>query len=193
MCNAVQTSGCFNDVTPWKVDVQLVASDCFSTINRPAWLGAESLAWPSTDRLLLAGKTSLVTGGNSGIGVETVKALATAGSRVVLTSRSVEAGVKVAEQLKAEGVKVRCPFTVFGSLVMGCKEAAADLRHQASSHRSLIGSAVWRPTACPSYPHGLLGCRGRSRSCNWTLQTLLLSRSSQRHTAQRSVALIFSY
>ena len=51
-------------------------------------------------------QTSLVTGGNSGIGVETVKALAAAGSRVVLTSRSVEAGVKVAEQLKSEGVKV---------------------------------------------------------------------------------------
>jgi len=53
-----------------------------------------------------AGKTSLVTGGNSGIGVETVKALSTAGSRVVLTSRSVEAGMKVAEQLNLEGVKV---------------------------------------------------------------------------------------
>ena len=56
-----------------------------------------------------AGKTSLVTGGNSGIGVETVKALATAGSRVVLTSRSVEAGMKVAEQLRLEGVKVAIP------------------------------------------------------------------------------------
>jgi len=52
-----------------------------------------------------SGKTSLVTGGNSGIGVETVKALATAGSRVVLTSRSEEAGIKVAEQLMSEGVK----------------------------------------------------------------------------------------
>lgn len=46
-----------------------------------------------------------MTGGNSGIGVETVKTLAMAGSRVVLTSRSEEAGIKVAEQLKSEGVK----------------------------------------------------------------------------------------
>lgn len=53
------------------------------------------------------GKTSVVTGGNSGIGVETVRALASAGSRVILTSRSVEAGEKVAQQLKADGVKVR--------------------------------------------------------------------------------------
>ena len=55
-----------------------------------------------------------MTGGNSGIGVETVKALATAGSRVVLTSRSVEAGRQVAEQLKSEGVKVSAPSSPFG-------------------------------------------------------------------------------
>ncbi len=60
----------------------------------------------------VTGKTSLVTGGNSGLGVETVKALATAGSRVVLTSRSVEAGNKVAEQLRAEGVKASAPAVV---------------------------------------------------------------------------------
>ena len=60
----------------------------------------------------LTGKTSLVTGGNSGLGVETVKALATAGSRVILSSRSVEAGKKVAEQLRAEGVKASAPAHV---------------------------------------------------------------------------------
>ena len=63
----------------------------------------------------VTGKTSLVTGGNSGLGVETVKALATAGSRVVLTSRSVEAGDKVAEQLRAEGVKASAPAHVCAS------------------------------------------------------------------------------
>lgn len=50
-----------------------------------------------------AGKAAIVTGGNSGIGVETVRALAVAGARVILTSRSVEAGQKVAEQLHADG------------------------------------------------------------------------------------------
>ncbi|CAL5229395.1 g12713 [Coccomyxa viridis] len=70
--------------------------------KQPSWYTTALEAVHGTN---LTGKTSLVTGGNSGIGVETVKALATSGSRVVLTSRSVEAGVKVAEQLKAEGVK----------------------------------------------------------------------------------------
>ena len=41
---------------------------------------------------LLAGSFAVVTGGNSGIGLETVKALAFAGCRVLLASRSVAAG-----------------------------------------------------------------------------------------------------
>ncbi|BDA50603.1 Retinol dehydrogenase 11 [Coccomyxa sp. Obi] len=51
----------------------------------------------------LSGRTAIVTGGNSGIGVETVRTLAVAGARVILCSRSVEAGQKVADQLKADG------------------------------------------------------------------------------------------
>jgi len=42
----------------------------------------------------LAGKTAVVTGGNSGIGLETCKALASAGCKVILCSRSVPAGEK---------------------------------------------------------------------------------------------------
>lgn len=40
----------------------------------------------------LRGKVAIVTGGNSGIGLETCKALASAGAKIVLCSRSVEAG-----------------------------------------------------------------------------------------------------
>lgn len=40
----------------------------------------------------LKGKVAVVTGGNSGIGLETVKALAYAGCRVIMGSRSIEAG-----------------------------------------------------------------------------------------------------
>lgn len=45
----------------------------------------------------LSGKTALVTGGNSGIGLETCKALMHAGCRVILCSRSVDAGKKALE------------------------------------------------------------------------------------------------
>eukprot|EP01034_Spumella_vulgaris_P022011 gene22011-28104_t len=46
----------------------------------------------------LNGKTAIVTGGNSGIGLETVKALAFAGARVILCSRSVKAGESAIEE-----------------------------------------------------------------------------------------------
>ncbi len=53
----------------------------------------------------LAGKTAIVTGGNSGIGLETVKALAHAGARVLLCSRSVENGKQMIDsEIKVSGL-----------------------------------------------------------------------------------------
>lgn len=52
----------------------------------------------------LAGRVAIVTGGNAGLGLETVKALAAAGCRVVVTSRDVEAGRRAVEkELKSQG------------------------------------------------------------------------------------------
>ena len=39
-----------------------------------------------------------MTGGNSGIGLETCKALASAGARVIMCSRSIEAGKQAIEK-----------------------------------------------------------------------------------------------
>lgn len=47
----------------------------------------------------LSGRTAIVTGAASGIGIETARALATAGATVVLPVRRPEAGQKVAEQI----------------------------------------------------------------------------------------------
>jgi NAD(P)-dependent dehydrogenase (short-subunit alcohol dehydrogenase family) len=48
----------------------------------------------------LTGKTAIVTGGASGLGVETVRALASAGARVVMPVRSRAAGEKVAAEIR---------------------------------------------------------------------------------------------
>lgn len=72
----------------------------------PNKLGHYSTAIEALQGADLTGKGALVTGGNSGIGVETVRALAHAGAHVILTSRSVEAGQTVADEIKASGVKV---------------------------------------------------------------------------------------
>lgn len=47
----------------------------------------------------LTGKRAIVTGGASGIGIETARALASAGAEVVLAVRDVAAGEKVADQI----------------------------------------------------------------------------------------------
>eukprot|EP00930_Biecheleria_cincta_P076243 TRINITY_DN63459_c0_g1_i1.p1 TRINITY_DN63459_c0_g1~~TRINITY_DN63459_c0_g1_i1.p1 ORF type:complete len:376 (+),score=70.51 TRINITY_DN63459_c0_g1_i1:19-1146(+) len=67
-----------------------------------AKLGKKSTAKDVVDKYApdrqLAGKVAVVTGGNSGIGLETVKALAFAGCKVVLASRSVDAGQQALEE-----------------------------------------------------------------------------------------------
>ncbi|MDO8381340.1 oxidoreductase [Phenylobacterium sp.] len=50
----------------------------------------------------LTGRTAIVTGGATGIGVETAKALAAAGAEVTLAVRSREAGEKAAAQINAD-------------------------------------------------------------------------------------------
>ncbi len=49
----------------------------------------------------LRGKTAIVTGGSSGIGVETARALASAGARVILPVRSRDAGEAAAVDIRA--------------------------------------------------------------------------------------------
>jgi NAD(P)-dependent dehydrogenase (short-subunit alcohol dehydrogenase family) len=59
----------------------------------------------TTDEVLrgidLAGKLALVTGGSSGLGAETARALASRGARVVLTARDMAKGEEVAQGIRA--------------------------------------------------------------------------------------------
>lgn len=50
----------------------------------------------------LTGKTAIVTGAASGLGVETARALATAGASLVLPVRSTRRGQKIADEIKAD-------------------------------------------------------------------------------------------
>lgn len=50
---------------------------------------------------VLKGKWAVVTGGNSGIGLETCRALLAGGASLVLCSRSTEAGERAAEEIRA--------------------------------------------------------------------------------------------
>jgi NAD(P)-dependent dehydrogenase (short-subunit alcohol dehydrogenase family) len=61
--------------------------------------GAESTAADVIAGVDLSGKRAIVTGGSSGIGIETARALASAGAEVTLAVRNVEAGRQVAQEL----------------------------------------------------------------------------------------------
>lgn len=61
--------------------------------------GAESTAAEVIRGVDLTGRRAVVTGGSSGIGVETARALAGAGAEVTLAVRDTAAGLRVAEEL----------------------------------------------------------------------------------------------
>lgn len=54
----------------------------------------------------LTGRTAIVTGGASGIGMVTSEALAKAGAKVIIACRRVEEGEKVASEINDKGYKV---------------------------------------------------------------------------------------
>jgi NAD(P)-dependent dehydrogenase (short-subunit alcohol dehydrogenase family) len=68
-----------------------------SRITTP--FGATSTAAEVIDGIDLTGKRAVVTGGASGIGVETARALASAGAEVTLAVRDTEAGERTAEDI----------------------------------------------------------------------------------------------
>jgi NAD(P)-dependent dehydrogenase (short-subunit alcohol dehydrogenase family) len=65
-------------------------------------LGKNTTAVEALRGQRLEGRTAIVTGANSGLGVETARALAFAGADVVMACRSVASGEEVAARLRAE-------------------------------------------------------------------------------------------
>src|SRR5688572_7917237 len=62
--------------------------------------GFQSTAAQVLEGIDLSGKRAIVTGASSGIGIETARALAGAGAEVTLAVRDVEAGHRVAAQIR---------------------------------------------------------------------------------------------
>jgi NAD(P)-dependent dehydrogenase (short-subunit alcohol dehydrogenase family) len=75
-------------------------------------LGSRTTALEALRGANLAGKKAIVTGGSSGIGVETARALVHAGADVLLAVRSVEAGEKTRAAIEATAPKERGAISV---------------------------------------------------------------------------------
>lgn len=63
--------------------------------------GAKTTTDEVLDGIDLTGKTVLITGGSSGLGAETARAMAASGAEVTITARSQEKGQGTADQIKA--------------------------------------------------------------------------------------------
>ncbi|MCX4681279.1 SDR family NAD(P)-dependent oxidoreductase [Streptomyces sp. NBC_01433] len=73
-----------------------------SAPQAPRTFGASTTAAEAIDGVDLHGRRAVVTGASSGIGVETARALAAAGSDVTLAVRNIDAGARVAALLEEE-------------------------------------------------------------------------------------------
>ncbi|MFF3145142.1 SDR family NAD(P)-dependent oxidoreductase, partial [Streptomyces sp. NPDC057927] len=73
-----------------------------SVPQTPHLFGASTTAGETIDGVDLHGRRAVVTGASSGIGVETARALASAGADVTLAVRDTDAGARVVARLEAE-------------------------------------------------------------------------------------------
>lgn len=88
----------------------------------------------------LAGKTALVTGGNSGLGLAMARALGLAGAELILVARRQEALQRAAAQLSAEGVGVHIHSADI-STPQGALECATSIVNQFGPVDILVNAA----------------------------------------------------
>lgn len=84
--------------------------------------GPSSTAEEVTAGLNLSGKTAVITGCNSGIGLETMRVLALRGAHVIGTARTIEKGQQACAQVKGRATPVVLELADFASVV-ACADA----------------------------------------------------------------------
>lgn len=103
----------------------------------------------------VSGKTALVTGGASGIGEMITEALVSAGARVLIASRKVEACEALAMRLNAQGLPGSVEaFAGDVGMEAGVKALAAEVTKRADKLHLLVNNAgrTWG-TPLGSFPH----------------------------------------
>jgi NAD(P)-dependent dehydrogenase (short-subunit alcohol dehydrogenase family) len=90
----------------------------------------------------MSGRTVIVTGGNSGIGLETAAALAGAGARVIITARDSNRGAAAVEKIQARGGVGTVELSVFDlGRLASVREGASDLLGRTDRIDVLVNNA----------------------------------------------------
>src|ERR1700722_18128191 len=79
--------------------------------NGPSGFGFASTAEEVTNGLSLTGKTMLVTGCNSGLGLETLRVLTLRGARVLGTARTIEKAREACLAVGGKAVPMACELS----------------------------------------------------------------------------------
>ncbi len=95
----------------------------------PTGFGYGSTASEVTAAVDLSGKTILLTGCNSGLGEETMRALAGRGARVIAAARTVDKAQRASSSMQGEFVPVACELSEPAS-VRACVETVQAAGHQ---------------------------------------------------------------
>jgi NAD(P)-dependent dehydrogenase (short-subunit alcohol dehydrogenase family) len=82
--------------------------------------------WTAAEIPSQAGKTAIVTGGSSGLGFETARALARAGAEVVVASLNPERGAAAVERIRAEAPESAVEFVPLDTSSLGSVARFAD-------------------------------------------------------------------
>ena len=99
------------------------------------------MAWTCAQIPPLQGRTALVTGANSGLGLETARALAAQGATVLLACRSRAKAEQTRAQLAAEGLAGLEPLELNLADLASVGRAAAQVTAQANGLDLLINNA----------------------------------------------------
>jgi NAD(P)-dependent dehydrogenase (short-subunit alcohol dehydrogenase family) len=114
--------------------------------------GFETTALEAVEGIDLSGRRAVVTGGASGIGVETVRALATAGAEVTIAARDIDAGQRVASSLIASTGNKKISVA---RLDLACQESVkAFVRNWDGPLHLLINNAGVMATPLARTPEG---------------------------------------
>ncbi|MEU4802559.1 oxidoreductase [Actinosynnema sp. NPDC023587] len=104
------------------------------------------MKWTEADIPDQTGRTALVTGANSGLGLRTAEVLSAKGARVLMTCRSPERGQRALEQVLATGGAAELVALDLADL-MSVRDAAAEVRDRTDRLDVLINNAG--VMACP--------------------------------------------
>src|ERR1700722_5675725 len=96
----------------------------------PSGFGYGSTAEEVTAGLSLAGKSMLVTGCNSGLGLETLRVLALRGARVVGTARTIEKAREACQSVSGQTVPLACELSDPASVRAGGYQTRRDHRQR---------------------------------------------------------------